>query len=165
MRPDGSDVIRLTDEVGYDGGAFFSTDGMTIVYRANHPTSEDDLADYKRLLGQGLVGPSRLDIWVMNADGSDKRRVTDNAAANFAPYFFPSGDRVIFSSNMGDPDGREFDLWAVDTDGGNLEQITFTGEFDGFPMFNSDGTQLVFASNRGNERPRETNIFIADWVE
>ncbi len=165
MRPDGSDVIRLTNTVGYDGGPFFSTDGTMIVYRAFHPTADDDVADYLRLLGQGLIRPSRLDIWVMSADGSDKRRLTDNAAANFGPYFFPSGDRVIFSSNTGDPNGREFDLWTVDTDGGNLEQITFTGEFDGFPMFNSDGTQLVFASNRGNERPHETNLFIADWVD
>ena len=165
MRPDGSDVIRLTEAVGYDGGPFFSTDGTMIVYRAYHPTAEEDIADYKQLLGQSLIRPSQLDIWVMNADGSDKRRLTDNAAANFGPYFFPSGDRVIFSSNMGDPNGREFDLWTVDTVGENLEQITFTGEFDGFPMFNSDGTQLVFASNRGNELPRETNLFITDWVD
>ena len=165
MRPDGSEVFRLTDAVGYDGGPFFSADGTRIVYRASHPTSEEDISDYQRLLGQGLIRPSQLDIWVMNADGSDKQRITDNGAANFGPYFFPSGDRVIFSSNMGDPEGREFDLWAVGADGENLEQITFSGDFDGFPMFNSDGTQLIFASNRGNELPRETNLFIADWVD
>lgn len=165
MRPDGTDVTRLTDAVGYDGGPFFSTDGTMIVYRSYHPTTEEDIADYQKLLDQSLIRPSQLDIWVMNADGSDKRRITDNGAANFGPYFFPSGDRVIFASNMGDPQGREFDLWAVSTDGENLEQITFRGDFDGFPMFNSDGSQLVFASNRGNERPRETNLFIADWVE
>jgi Tol biopolymer transport system component len=165
MRPDGSEVVRLTDAVGYDGGPFFSSDGTMIVYRAYHPTAADDIADYQRLLEQSLIRPSQLDIWVMDTDGSNKRRLTDNSAANFGPYFFPSGDRVIFSSNMGDPQGREFDLWAVGTDGQNLEQITFRGDFDGFPMFNSDGTQLVFASNRGNELPRETNLFIADWVE
>lgn len=165
MRPDGSEAVRLTDAIGYDGGPFFSSDGTMIVYRAYHPTDADDIADYQRLLDQDLIRPSQLDIWVMNADGSNKRRLTDNSAANFGPYFFPSGDRVIFSSNMGDPQGREFDLWAVGADGQNLEQITYRGDFDGFPMFNSDGTQLVFASNRGNELPRETNLFIADWVE
>ncbi|MDH3427166.1 MAG: hypothetical protein OEM23_01920 [Gemmatimonadota bacterium] len=165
MRPDGSEVTRLTDAVGYDGGPFFSPDGSKIVYRAYHPTTEEDTADYTRLLSQDLIRPSQLDIWVMDADGSNKLRLTDNGAANFGPYFFPSGDRVIFSSNMGDPAGREFDLWAIDADGENLEQITFSGDFDGFPMFNSDGSQLVFASNRGNELPRETNLFMADWVE
>ena len=164
MRRDGSDVRRLTDEIGYDGGPFFSYDGSMIVYRASHPTGADEIADYQRLLEQGLIRPSQLDIWVMDADGSNKRQITDNGAANFGPFFHPDGERIIFSSNLGDPDGREFDLWMVNVDGSGLEQITFTGDFDGFPMFNSDGSQLVFASNRGNEEPRETNVFIADWV-
>ena len=165
MRRDGSQVERLTDEVGYDGGPFFSYDGSLIVYRAGYPTSEDEIGDYQRLLAQGLIRPSQLDIWVMDADGSNKRQLTDNGAANFGPYFFPNGERILFSSNMGDPSGREFDLWAINTDGSGLEQISFTGEFDGFPMFNSDGSKLVFASNRGNEQPRETNLFIAEWVD
>lgn len=164
MRPDGSEVTRLTEQVGYDGGPFFSYDGTKIVYRASHPTDEEELADYQRLLGQDMIRPSQLDIWVMDADGSNKTRLTDNGAANFGPYFFPNGERVIFSSNMGDPTGREFDLYAVDVTSENLERITYAGDFDGFPMFNSDGSQLVFASNRGNELPRETNLFMVDWV-
>ncbi|MGD8495249.1 MAG: hypothetical protein PVF05_03605 [Gemmatimonadales bacterium] len=165
MRPDGSEVTRLTDEVGYDGGPFFSYDGTKIVYRASHPESDEEIADYQRLLAQNMIRPSQLDLWVMDADGSNKTRLTDNEAANFGPYFFPNGQRVIFSSNMDDPTGREFDLYAIDVTGENLERITYTGDFDGFPMFNSDGSQLVFASNRGNELPHETNLFIVDWVE
>jgi len=164
MRTDGSELTRLTDTPGYDGGPFFSYDGTKIIYRASHPEGEA-LADYERLLAQDLIRPSQLDIWIMDADGSNKRQITDNGAANFGPYMFPSGERLIFSSNMGDPSGREFDLWAIDVDGTNLEQITHTGDFDGFPMFNSDGSKLIFASNRGNELPRETNLFIADWVD
>ncbi len=164
MHVDGSDLTRLTHEPGYDGGAFFSYDGTKIVYRASHPEG-DELADYQRLLAQGLIRPSQLDIFVMNADGTDKRRLTDNDAANFGPYFYPDDSRIIFSSNLGDPGGREFDLWSIEVDGTGLEQVTFTGDFDGFPMFNSDGTRLIFASNRGNELPRETNLFIADWVD
>ncbi|HSM09704.1 MAG TPA: hypothetical protein VLA33_11920 [Gemmatimonadota bacterium] len=165
MRADGSEVTRLTDEVGYDGGPFFSYDGTKIVYRAHHPDTEEQVADYRRLLAENLIRPSQLDIWIMDADGSDKRNLTDNGAANFGPYFFPNGQRVIFSSNMDDPEGREFDLYAIDVTGENLERITYTGDFDGFPMFNSDGSRLVFASNRGNELPRETNLFMADWVD
>ena len=164
MRTDGSELTRLTDTPGYDGGPFFSYDGTKIIYRASQPEG-DELADYQRLLEQDMIRPSKLDIWIMDADGSNKRQITDNGAANFGPYLFPSGDRVIFSSNLGSDQGREFDLWAIDVDGTNLEQITHTGDFDGFPMFNSDGTKLIFASNRGNELPRETNLFIADWVD
>lgn len=165
MRTDGTELTRLTDELGYDGGPFFSYDGSKIVYRAHHPSDDEAIADYQRLLGQNLIRPSKLDIYVMNADGSDKRRLTDNGAANFAPYFFPSGDRVIFSSNMGDERGREFDIFAINVDGTGLEQITHSEGFDGFPMFNSDGTKLVFASNRDNTLEGETNIFITDWVD
>jgi Tol biopolymer transport system component len=164
MRMDGSEVTRLTDSPGYDGGPFFSYDGTKIVYRASHPEG-DELADYQRLLAQGLIRPSQLDIFVMDADGSNKVQLTDNGAANFGPYFFPDGERIIFSSNLGDPNGREFDLWAINVDGSGLEQITYSGDFDGFPMFNADGTKLIFASNRGNEIARETNLFIADWVD
>jgi Tol biopolymer transport system component len=164
MRMDGSEVIRLTDSPGYDGGPFFSYDGTKIVYRASHPEGEE-LSDYQRLLAQGLIRPSQLDIFVMDADGSNKVQLTDNGAANFGPYFFPDGERIIFSSNLGDPSGREFDLWTINIDGSGLEQITFSGDFDGFPMFNSDGSKLIFASNRGNEIARETNLFIADWMD
>ena|SRR5688572_5788253 len=164
MDADGKNVRQITNEPGYDGGAFFSPDGSQIVYRASHPT-DAELADYQRLLGQGLVRPTRLDIYVMNADGSNKRRLTNNNAANFAPFFHPSGRQIIFSSNAHDPRGRNFDLYVINVDGTGLERVTTHDEFDGFPMFNRAGTRLVFASNRGQAKRGETNIFIADWVD
>ncbi len=165
MNLDGSDVIRLTDEIGYDGGPFFSPDGTKIVYRARHPSDPTEIEDYQALLAEGLIRPSKLEIFVMNADGSDKRQITDLGAASFAPYFHPSGEKIIFSSNHGDPSGREFDLWMVDLDGDNPERITFTGGFDGFPMWSPDGRTFVFCSNRSNSKPGETNVFITEWKE
>jgi Tol biopolymer transport system component len=165
MDTSGGNVRRLTNEPGYDGGPFFSPDGTRIVYRAHHPADSADLADFRTLLADGLVRPGELAIWVMDADGSNKQRVTTEAGADFAPFFHPSGDRIIFSSNRNDPNGRNFDLFMINVDGTGLEQITVHGEFDGFPMFSPDGTKLVFASNRGAANPGDTNIFIADWVE
>lgn len=165
MDANGKNVKRLTDELGYDGGPFYSRDGKWIVYRAYHPKTEKEIADYKALLAQHLIRPTTLEIWVMRADGSDKHQVTNLNAASFAPYFFPDGKRIIFSSNNGVTKGMgNFELWAVDVDGKNLERITYNETFDGFPMFSPDGKKLVFASNR-NGKPHETNIFIADWVE
>src|SRR5690606_7119170 len=165
MDADGSNVKRLTHELGYDGGAFFSPDGTKIVYRAYHPTDSAEIADYLSLLEQGLIRPGKLDIYVMDADGSNKRRITNNGAANFAPYWHPDGRRIIFSSNLGDPTGRNFDLYLIDIDGKNLERVTTSPVFDGFPMFSPDGKYLVFASNRGAAREGDTNIFIAEWNE
>ena len=166
MNADGSDVRQLTHELGYDGGAFFSDDGKKIVYRSEQPKTPEQIADYKDLLSRGLIRPGNLEIWVMDADGKNKRQVTHNGAANFAPYFFPGGKRIIFASNVAnqkDPSG--FDLYAINVDGTGLEQITYHPDFDAFPMFSSDGKRLVWASNRNGKAPHETNIFIADWVE
>lgn len=165
MRPDGSDLRRVTHRVGYDGGGFFSPDGRLIVWRAQYPETAADTADYRRLLGQRMVRPAKLELWVANADGSNARQVTALGGANFAPYFHPDGKRIIFSSNWENPRGRAFDLYLINLDGTGLEKVTNFGDFDGFPMFSPDGSQLVFASNRHGAAPGETNLFIADWVE
>lgn len=164
MKLDGSDVRRITHTPGYDGGAFFSPDGGKIVWRASRPEG-DELEDYRRLLAQGLIRPSKLEIFVADADGTNVRQVTSNGMANFAPFFHPSGEKVIFCSNLSDPGKRNFDLYLVDLDGDNLERVTHFADFDGFPMFSPDGATLVFGSNRFNSKPFETNIFLADWVE
>ncbi len=165
MDANGKNVRRLTNELGYDGGPFWAYDGKQIVYRANHPKTDQQKAEYIDLLKQNLIHPSALEIWVMNADGSNKRQVTSNGKANFGPYFFPDGKRIIFSSNMDDPRQRNFDLYKINTDGTGLERITFSDAFDGFPMFSPDGKKLVFASNRNAKARGETNVFIADWID
>ncbi len=165
MDANGGNVRRLTNELGYDGGPFFSNDGKLIVYRAHHPQTEKDKTDYLGLLKENLIRPSTLELWVMNADGSNKRQVTRNGKANFAPYFFPDGKRIIFASNLHDPKGRDFDLYRVNLDGSGVERITFNDTFDGFPMFSPDGKKIVFASNRNAKARGETNVFIADWEE
>jgi Tol biopolymer transport system component len=165
MDANGKNVKRLTSELGYDGGPFWSYDGKQIAYRAYHPQTEKEKTDYVELLKQNLIRPTVLDIWVMNTDGSNKRQVTHLNKASFAPYFFPDGKRIIFSSNVADPKGRDFDLYMIKTDGTGMERITYNDTFDGFPMFSPDGKKLVFASNRNAKTRGDTNIFIADWVE
>ena len=165
MAPDGSDVVRLTDRPGYDGGAFYSPDGSMIVWRAEYPEPGPELDDYQGLLSEGLIRPGELEIMVMNADGTNQRQITNLGAANFAPFFHPSGEKIIFSSNHQDPSGRDFELFMVNLDGTGLEQITYSEGFDGFPVFSPDGSQIVFGSNRNNGGTSDTNVFIADWVE
>ena len=161
-------LLQLTDALGYDGGAFFSPDSKRIVWRASRPTGAD--ADtYRQLLADDSVMPGALDLYVADADGRNARQVTRLPGANWAPFFHPSGRRIVFASNHHtlDAGGREFDLFLVDLDGGALERVTFSGTFDAFPMFSPDGSRLVFASNRRADRApsRETNVFVADWVE
>ncbi len=167
MNLDGSNVRRLTDDVGYDGGAFFSPDSKRIVYRAAHPTDPSEVAKYKELLAQRLVEPGQLEIFVMNADGSNKKQVTTTGASNFSPYFHPDGRRIIFSSNIetrGEGGRPSFHLYLVRDDGTGLERLTREGHFNSFPMFSPDGKRLVWVSDRNAKESGEFNVFLADWV-
>ncbi len=109
--------------------------------------------------------PSRMELMIMRSDGSEKKQLTSNNGANFAPYFHPNGRQIIFASNMHNPRGGNFDLFLINRDGTGLQQITFDQNFDGFPMFNADGTKLIWESNRNARVMGETNVFIADWVQ
>jgi TolB protein len=164
MNADGSNVRRLTFDKGYDGGAFFSPDGRSIIYRAHHPVDAKDQLEGEQLLKEELVKPTAMELFVINADGSGKRQLTKNGAANFAPFFTPDGKKIIFASNVNDPTGYDFDLFLIGLDGKNLEQITFSKGFDGFPMFSPDGRKLVFVSSRNAASRHEFNIFVADWI-
>lgn len=164
MNIDGSDQRRITFEKGYDGGAFYSLDGKKIVFRASRPFTEKELEDYRILVQEGFVRPTRLEIYVCDADGKNIKQVTNNGAANFAPFFHPDGKRIIFCSNLG-VSPRNFDLFIINIDGTGLEKVTNHNEFDGFPMFTSDGKKLVFCSNRFHSKSGETNVFVADWVD
>ena len=165
MAPDGSDVIRLTDRPGYDGGAFYSPDGSKIIWRAHYPGEGPELEDYRRLLSQGLLRPGELEIYIMDADGSNQRQLTQLGGANFAPYWHPSGEKIVFSSNHHDPDGRDFEIYMINLDGSGLTRITYSEGFDGFPVFSPDGQHLVFGSNRNNGGTSDTNVFIGEWIE
>ena len=165
MAPDGSDVQRLTNRIGYDGGAFYSPDGSKIIWRAHYPEPGPEADDYLGLLNQGLIRPGELEVYVMDADGSKQRQVTEVGGANFAPYWHPDGDKILFSSNHHDPAGRDFDIYVINLDGTGLARVTYAEGFDGFPVFSPDGRHLVFSSNRNNGGTSDTNVFIAEWVE
>jgi peptidase M28-like protein/PDZ domain-containing protein/WD40 repeat protein/PA domain-containing protein len=165
MDPDGSNVVRLTHTPGYDGGAFFSPDCSKIVWRASRPRPGPELEDYQRLLAQGLVRPTTLELYVANADGSDAQQITYLGAASFGPSWFPSGNRLLFASNYRDPKGREFDIWAINPNGTGLERITSAPGFDGFPLLSPDGRRLAFSSNRHGKVPGETDVFVASWID
>ena len=162
---DGSNIKQVTNQLGYDGGAFFSPDGKMLVFRASRPKTEEDIKVYKDLLKQGLVMPTNMEIYVCNVDGSNLRQVTHLGKANWAPFFHPSGKKIIFSSNHAGKRGYEFNLYMVNLDGTGLERITYDPVFDAFPMFSYDGKKLIFSSNRNNGGTHNTNLFIADWVE
>ena len=165
MNLDGSDVKQITNTLGYDGGAWFSPDGKKIVWRASRPTTDEAVKEYKSLLAQGLVAPTKMEVFVANSDGSDVHQITDKPGANWAPSFTPDGQHIIFSSNYEHEKGFPFNLYLINIDGAGLEKISYSNTFDAFAMFSPDGKKLVFCSNRHNGGGHDTNIFVADWVK
>lgn len=161
---EGNDVVQITSDLGYDGGAFFSPDGEWLIWRASRPKTAEEKAHYLELLENGLVEPSDMELFIGRADGTEIRQLTDLGGANWAPFFHPNGERVIFCSNH-HTGGFPFNLFSIKVDGTGLEQITFDKAFDSFPMFSPDGKYLSFSSNRNNGRTRNTNLFVVEWIE
>ena len=110
MNADGSDVRRLTQRPGPDGGPFFSCDGKQIVFRGRPLDAGKELDDYRTLLKEGLWRPTSLELFVMNRDGSNLRQLTKLGGANFAPSWHPDGKRLIFASNIHDPQGPRISI-------------------------------------------------------
>ncbi|VDK53916.1 unnamed protein product [Anisakis simplex] len=167
MNSDGTEPKQLTNELGYDGGPFFSPDGTKICFRASRPNTSEEIKKYKTLLSYNLVAPTEMELYTMNLDGGNLKKVTSLGGSNWAPFYLHDGHRIIFSSNF-NSSGHfgAFDLYIIDEDGGDLERVTYNeGGFDAFPMFDVAGRRLVWGSSRNGTSPHELNLFIADWIE
>jgi len=165
MDIDGKNKRQVTNAPGYDGGAFFSPDGKKLVYRASRPKEGTERDEYFNLLKEGLVAPTNMEIFTINVDGTDMKQITNLGKANWAPFYHPSGKKIIFSSNHYSARGYDFQLYMINEDGSGLEKITNESLFNSFAMFSPSGKKLVFCSNRNNHGTRDTNVFIADWVD
>lgn len=141
MDADGSNVVRLTDEMGYDGGPFFSPDGERICWRRFKPDMTSS------------------EIWTMKIDGTDKRQLTQWGSTSFAPYYHPSGKYIVFIAN---PEGySNFEVYLIPAEGRQEPvRVTWTGGFDGFPTFTNDGKTFSWTSNRNGNI---SQLYSADW--
>ncbi|MES2881934.1 MAG: hypothetical protein V4676_07295 [Bacteroidota bacterium] len=157
-------TVQVTSALGYDGGAWFSRDGKKIVWRASRPKTEAEIKEYKELLNEGLVAPTKMEVFTANADGSNAKQITNLGQANWAPNFMPDG-RIIFCSNHEYKRGFPFNMYTLNADGTNMEKISRDKGFDAFPMFSPDGRKIIFSSNRNNGGTRDTNLFVADWAQ
>lgn len=165
MNSDGSDIKQITFELGYDGGAFFSHDSQKLIFRSSRPKTPEEIKEYKDLLAEGLVMPTNMELYICNADGSELRQLTHLGKANWSPFFHPSDQKVIFSSNHAGEKGWQFNLYMINIDGTGLERITHDAVFDAFPVFSYSGKYMVFSSNRNNKGTHDTNLFVAEWKD
>ena len=162
---DGSDIRQVTNQLGYDGGAFYSPDGDSIVWRAWYPSNDEEKEKWSTNLNNRYIDAVPLDIYVAKRDGSNKKRLTDNGATNWSPSWHPDGKHIVFSSNMDDwrddynAFGSNFELYMIHIDTLKTQRLTTNDTFDSFPVISQNG-KIIFSSNRNAENPRQTNIFI-----
>ena len=121
-----ANVRRLTNTLGYDGGPFFSPDGRWIVYRAHHPTGEQEIAHYKSLLTQDLVEPNEMDLWLMRADGGAAASNHQARRRKFRSGVFPERPPDYFFVKLRASGTSQFELYAIDRDGTQIEPVSLT---------------------------------------
>jgi len=163
MNLDGSGKKQITKSYGYDGGPVLSRDGTMIVWRGNHPETDELKRKYADLLKDNLTSPMKMELFVSDAQGNKVRQITNTGCASFAPTFTPDGKQILFSSNMHDCDGRKFELYMINVDGTGLKRVTDYDTFTSFPEFSPDGKKLAFVTDWKAPARYEFNVFTADW--
>jgi Tol biopolymer transport system component len=145
-RRDGSNVRRLTTSLGYDAEGAFSPDGKKIVFcslRDAYPTNQLPAPDLKRL----ETDPAYFgEIYLMNADGSEPRRLTREAGYDGGPFFTPDGERIVWRHF--DTNGLIADVFTMRLDGSDKRRITDFKCMSWAPYFHPSGRYLIFTANK-----------------
>jgi hypothetical protein len=170
-------TVSLTAQSGYDGGPFFSPDGLRLCYRSDRRGND---------LLQIFVGELAFDSAGAITGIAREFQLTDNAHVNWAPFWHPSGRHLIYTtSQMGH---HNYEVFVLDADPGDVDagrptrygtrmrRITFADGFDGLPVFDASGTLVMWTAQRdaaptsqlwlaelaidldGGEAPREESV-------
>lgn len=151
------ELVRLTNERGYDAEASYSPDGEWIVFTSNRPAFEKELSEEET--AQLGIDPSYFaEIYRMRADGSAVERLTTTPGYDGGPFFFPDGSRIVW--RRFDEEGLIADVWSMKPDGSDPRQITHFGAMSWAPYVHPSGAYVFFASNKHGFENFE--IFIVD---
>ena len=145
--PDGTDVVRLTDGVN-DSWASWSPDGTKILFSSTRydPTIEGCLPGFPHEYR------CPTDIYVMDADGSNVTRLTDDPAGEFMPRWSSNGSRIAFVREGDLRAGTYEAVYTMRPDGADVRQVSSgDGGSDFWPSWSPDGTRIVFAAIRNED--------------
>ena len=143
-RRDSGELTNLTRARGYDAEGAYSPDGRLIVFASNRHAHTDPLteSDAKKF----AADPSFLmDIYLINADGTNIRRLTTTRGYDGGPFFAPDGGRICW--RRFDEEGVRAEVFTMDLDGSDPRQITSMGAMSWAPFYHPSGDYLIFTTN------------------
>ena len=126
MNPDGSGLLRLTDNPARDAEPYVSFDGTKIAFVSDRDGGDNE-------------------IWVMNVDGTNLVRLTNSLGSDTEPAWSPDGTKIAFASER---DGGKSEVYVMNADGSDPVRLTNVAGRDGLPAWSPDGTQIAFMSER-----------------
>lgn len=152
----------LVEAEGYDGGPFFSPDGKWICYRSDRKGNN---------LLQLFVSELAYDESGKITGISREIQLTDNRHVNWAPFWHPSGEYMLYASS--EVSHGNYEVFAIRFDADNPEKkqtpirITHAAGFDGLPVFSADGEYMMWTAQRGDDRSPDgkasSQLWIAKW--
>lgn len=141
---DGSDIVQLTDAIGYDAEGSYSPDGKKIAFCSNRPAYESTLNEDEAVRLKN--DPSFFgEIYLMNADGSNIKRLTNQAGYDGGPFFSPDGERIVWRKF--DESGHIADIFTMKVDGSDVQRVTDFKCMSWAPYYHPCMEYIIFASN------------------
>ena len=145
MDADGGNPQNLTNDLNDDRYPSWSPDSKRIVFTAERPghfRSKFGITD---------------EIYVMDADGKNQQRLTENRKNDWFPSWSPDGERIAFAADR-KGDSENFEIYVMDADGGNQQNLTNNRRDDWSPSWSSDSRRIAFSSWRDGN----SEIYVMD---
>ena len=141
---DGSNIINLTNSDGYDAEGSYSSDGSKILFASNREAYSRTLTQAEQKLFDD-DSSYFMDLFVMDADGSNVKQLTNSPGYDGGPFFSPDNSEVVW--RRFNPDGNSAEIWTMDIGGGNQRQLTSDAMVAWGPYYHPSGDYIIYSSN------------------